>query len=143
MSTFIPSGDKHDVTWKLIDADSKSVGRVATAAATLLQGKHKPSYTPFLDLGDHVVIVNAKQAKLTGNKENKKLYRQHSGYPGGLREERAVTVRKEQPTRIIEQAVKGMLPKNKLANSMYRKLKVYAGPKHPHVAQNPIKYEVD
>tara|TARA_Y100000588_G_C13734164_1_gene702763 strand:+ start:39 stop:470 length:432 start_codon:yes stop_codon:yes gene_type:complete len=143
MSTLIPSGDKHDVTWKLIDADSKSVGRVATVAATLLQGKHKPSYTPFLDLGDHVVIVNAKQVKLTGDKENKKLYRQHSGYPGGLREDRAVTVRKDQPTRIIEQAVKGMLPKNKLANSMYRKLKVYAGPEHPHTAQNPIKYEVD
>ena len=80
MSTLIPSGDKHDVTWKLIDADSKSVGRVATAAAILLQGKHKPSYTPFLDLGDHVVIVNAKQAKLTGNKENKKLYRRRSPF---------------------------------------------------------------
>ena len=143
MSTYIPSGDEHNVTWKLIDADSKTLGRVASAAATLLQGKHKPAYTPFLNLGDHVVIVNAKQIRLTGNKETKKIYRHHSGYPGGLREDRALTVRKDRPTRIIEQAVKGMLPKNKLASSMYRKLKVYAGPEHPHAAQNPIKYEVD
>ena len=116
--------------------------RVATRAAKLLQGKHKPVYTPFIDMGDHVVVVNAGQVKLTGHKEDQKLYRRHSGYEGGLREERAVIVRRRQPTRMVEEAIRGMLPKTKMGNAMYRKLKVYAGPDHPHVAQQPTKIEV-
>lgn len=126
----------------MIDAGSHALGRVATVAARLLQGKHKPSYTPFLDLGDHVIIVNARQVRLTGRKASQKLYRRHSGYPGGLREQRAATVRSQYPTRLVEQAVRGMLPKTKLGAAIYRKLKVYAGPEHPHRAQQPTQYEV-
>ncbi len=142
MATFVPTQAERDRVWHVIDADSRVLGRVATIAATLLQGKHKPSYTPFLDLGDHVIIVNAKQVQLTGRKENQKLYRRHSGYLGGLREQRAVTVRKQFPARLVERAVRGMLPKTKLGNAMYRKLKVYAGSEHPHAAQMPTKHEV-
>ena len=143
MSTFVPTqSEQGDRGWHLIDANSRVLGRGATTAARLLQGKHKPRYTPFLDLGDHVVIVNAKQIRLTGRKESQKLYRHHSGFPGGLREDRAVTVRQQQPVRLLERAIKGMLPKTKLGNAMYRKLKVYAGPDHPHEAQKPSNYEV-
>ena len=143
MATFVPTeAEREERAWHVIDADSQVLGRVATVAAKLLQGKHRPQYTPFLDLGDHVVIVNAKQVKLTGRKESQKLYRQHSGYEGGLREQRAVIVRNQHPTRLVEQAVRGMLPKTKLGNAMYRKLKVYAGPDHPHAAQKPTKHEV-
>jgi large subunit ribosomal protein L13 len=99
-------------------------------------------YTPFIDTGDHVVIVNVAQVRLTGRKEDQKLYRRHSGYEGGLREERAVDVRKRQPTRLMEEAVRGMLPKTKMGDAMYRKLKVYAGPEHPHAAQQPKTIEV-
>ena len=126
----------------MIDAESQVLGRVATVAARLLQGKHKPTYTPFLDMGDHVIIVNAKQVRLTGRKEDRKLYRRHSGYPGGLREQRASTVREKYPTRLVEKAVRGMLPSTKLGNSIYRKLKVYEGSDHPHAAQQPTRYEV-
>ena len=126
----------------MIDAESQVLGRVATVAARLLQGKHKPTYTPFLDMGDHVIIVNAKQVRLTGRKEDRKLYRRHSGYPGGLREQRASTVREKYPTRLVEKAVRGMLPSTKLGNSIYRKLKVYEGSDHPHTAQQPTRFEV-
>jgi large subunit ribosomal protein L13 len=128
--------------WFVIDADRQVLGRIATAAARLLQGKHKPIYTPFVDTGDHVVIVNAATVKLTGRKEDQKVYRQHSGYEGGLREDRARTVRQRRPERLIEEAVRGMLPKTTLGEAMYRKLKVYAGPDHPHAAQKPAKIEV-
>ncbi len=141
MATFVPSpGDIHR-SWRLIDADSQVLGRVATEAAKLLQGKHKPAYTPFLDVGDHVVIVNAEKVRVTGRKEQQKLYRHHSGYPGGLREDRLKTVRRDRPTRIVEQAVRGMLPKNPLGRRMLRKLKVYRGPDHPHSAQKPQPLE--
>ena len=126
----------------MIDAESQVLGRVATVAARLLQGKHKPTYTPFLDMGDHVIIVNAKQVRLTGRKEDRKLYRRHSGYEGGLREQRASTVREKYPTRLVEKAVRGMLPSTKLGNSIYRKLKVYEGSDHPHTAQQPTRFEV-
>ena len=102
----------------------------------------KAIYTPFIDTGDHVVVVNAAQVKLTGRKEDQKIYRRHSGYEGGLREERATVVRKRQPIRMVEEAIRGMLPKTKMGNAMYRKLKVYAGPDHPHAAQQPMKIEV-
>jgi large subunit ribosomal protein L13 len=118
------------------------LGRVATVAARLLQGKHKAVYTPFLDTGDHVVIVNAATVKLTGRKDEQKIYRRHSGYEGGLREERAKDVRQRQPVRLVEEAVRGMLPKTKLGDAMYRKLKVYAGADHPHAAQKPSSIEV-
>jgi large subunit ribosomal protein L13 len=130
------------VRWHLIDADGQVLGRISTIAARLLQGKHKPTYTPFIDTGDHVVIVNAAKVKLTGRKEDQKIYRQHSGYEGGLREERARLVRQRKPHKLVEDAVHGMLPKTKLGAAMYRKLKVYAGPDHPHSAQKPSKLEV-
>src|SRR5438105_2566135 len=126
----------------LIDAQGRVLGRIATQAARLLQGKHKAAYTPFIDTGDHVVVVNAATVKLTGRKEDQKIYRQHSGYEGGLREERARIVRERHPERLVEEAVRGMLPKTKLGEAMYRKLKVYAGPEHPHAAQKPTKLEV-
>jgi large subunit ribosomal protein L13 len=131
-----------DSRWHVIDADGRVLGRIATAAARLLQGKHKPTFTPYLDTGDHVVVVNAAKVKLTGRKDEQKIYRQHSGYEGGLREERAWMVRKRRPERLVEEAVHGMLPKGTLGQAMYRKLKVYAGPDHPHTAQKPSKLEV-
>ena len=142
MRTFVASAKSADSRWHVIDASGQVLGRVATLASRLLQGKHKAVYTPFIDTGDHVVIVNAAQVRLTGRKEHQKLYRRHSGYEGGLREERAVDVRKRQPIRLMEEAVRGMLPKTKMGDAMYRKLKVYAGPDHPHTAQQPKSIEV-
>jgi len=142
MRSFVASAKSANTRWHVIDANGQVLGRVATAAARLLQGKHKAIYTPFIDTGDHVVIVNAGAVKLTGRKENQKLYRRHSGYEGGLREERAVDVRKRQPVRLVEEAVRGMLPKTKMGDQMYRKLKVYSRADHPHTAQQPSKIEV-
>jgi len=142
MRTTVPSVAGLERRWHVIDADGKVLGRVATVAARLLQGKHRADYTPFLDLGDHVVVVNAGRVRLTGRKDEQKLYRRHSGYEGGLREERAKEVRTRQPIRLVEEAVRGMLPKTKLGDAMYRKLKVYAGEQHPHSAQKPQKLEV-
>ena len=144
MSTFMASANAAvDSRWHVIDAEGQVLGRIATVAARLLQGKHKVRYTPFIDTGDHVVVVNAAKVKLTGRKEDQKIYRQHSGYEGGLREERARLVRQRKPERLVEEAVRGMLPKTKIGEAMYRKLKVYAGPDHPHAAQKPSKREVD
>lgn len=131
-----------DRQWHVIDADGQVLGRVASRAATLLQGKHKPTWTPHLDRGDHVIVVNASRVRLTGRKEEQKLYRRHSGYEGGLKEERASIVRQKKPVRLVEEAVRGMLPKTKLGNAMYRKLKVYAEGTHPHAAQKPTTLEV-
>lgn len=142
MRTFVPTAGAVERRWHVMDADGQVLGRVASAAARLLQGKHKARYTPFLDTGDHVVVVNAARIKLTGRKEEQKIYRQHSGYEGGLREERAKIVRQKNPARLVEEAVRGMLPKTKMGDAMYRKLKVYAGPDHPHAAQKPSKLEV-
>jgi large subunit ribosomal protein L13 len=142
MRTFVASAKSADSRWHVIDANGQVLGRVATLAARLLQGKHKPTYTPFIDTGDHVVIVNAGAIRLTGQKETQKIYRRHSGYEGGLREERAVDLRKRRPVRLVEEAVRGMLPKTRMGDAMYRKLKVYAGAEHPHTAQQPKKIEV-
>ncbi len=142
MSTSIASPAHNGARWHVIDAEAQVLGRIATAAARLLQGKHKPAYTPYLDTGDFVVVVNAAKVKLTGRKEDQKIYRQHSGYEGGLREERARLVRQRKPEKLVEDAVRGMLPKTKLGEAMYRKLKVYAGPDHPHAAQKPSRLEV-
>ena len=138
MSTQFPSGSGIKRDWFLIDAEGAVLGRVASKAATMLMGKHKPAYTPFLDLGDHVVVINAAKVRLTGDKENQKLYRRHSGYPGGLVEESARQVRSKSPVRLVESAVAGMLPKTKLGKHMIRKLKVYAGDKHRQQAQKPV-----
>ena len=144
MSTFMASADTAAAQsrWHIIDADKQVLGRIATVAARLLQGKHKATYTPFIDTGDHVVVINAAKVKLTGAKEDQKIYRQHSGYEGGLREERARLIRQRKPQKLVEDAVHGMLPKTKMGAAMYRKLKVYAGPDHPHAAQKPSKLEV-
>ncbi len=142
MRTFVASAQRADSRWHVIDANGAVLGRVATLASRLLQGKHKAIYTPFIDTGDFVIVINAAQVKLTGRKEQQKLYRRHSGFEGGLREERAVDVRARRPGRLVEEAVRGMLPKTKLGDAMYRKLKVYTGPDHPHVAQQPTSIEV-
>ena len=143
MRTFVPTagprGEHVERQWHVIDAEGQVLGRIATEAARLLQGKHKGTYTPFIDTGDHVVIINAAKVRLTGRKEEQKVYRRHSGYEGGLREERAAVVRKRQPARLVEEAVRGMLPKTKMGEAMWRKLKVYAGPDHPHASQKPTK----
>ena len=142
MRTFVASAKSVESRWHVIDANGQVLGRVATLAARLLQGKHKATYTPFIDTGDHVVVINAGSVKLTGRKEDQKLYRRHSGFEGGLREERAVDVRKRQPIRLVEEAIRGMLPKSKMGDAMYRKLKVYAKADHPHAAQQPKSIEV-
>ena len=142
MGSFVPTAGSVERQWHVIDAEDQVLGRIASDAARLLQGKHKAVYTPHIDTGDHVVIVNAAKVRLTGRKEEQKLYRYHSGYEGGLREERAKDVRQQNPVRLMEEAVRGMLPKTKLGDAMYRKLKVYAGADHPHAAQQPQKIEV-
>jgi large subunit ribosomal protein L13 len=142
MNTFIPSATAIERRWHVIDAAGKSLGRVASLAASVLQGKHKPTYTPFLDTGDHVVVVNAALAVLTGKKEEQKLYRYHSGYEGGLREVRAKDMRKRRPAKMVEEAIRGMLPKNTMGSQMYRKLNVYERADHPHGAQKPQSLEV-
>lgn len=143
MKTAVPSKPAIERSWHVIDADGAALGRVASKAAMLLMGKHKPTYTPFLDTGDHVVVINAKKAVLTGKKETQKVYRWHSGYPGGLREVQAAKLRASHPVKMLEEAISGMLPKSKLGKQMYRKLKVYAGDRHPHQAQKPVALQVE
>jgi large subunit ribosomal protein L13 len=142
MKTQVPSKNEVVRTWHVIDADGKVLGRIAAQAARVLMGKNKPTYTPFLDTGDHVVVVNAAKVRLTGKKEDQKLYRRHSGYPGGLVETQARRMRETRPHVMVEEAIKGMLPKTKLGKQMYRKLKVYAGDRHPHQAQKPVEMTV-
>lgn len=142
MRTYTASSDSITRQWHVIDAGDLVLGRVATVAAKLLQGKHKPTYTPFLDTGDHVIVVNAAKVKLTGRKDEQKLYRYHSGYEGGLREVRAKDMREKKPVRLVEEAIRGMLPKTTLGDAMYRKLKVYSGADHPHAAQKPTQIKV-
>ncbi len=139
MKTTVPSASKIERKWHLIDAEGAVLGRVASQAAMILMGKTKAQYTPFLDTGDHVVVVNAEKVRLTGKKEDQKIYRRHSGYPGGLKEVKARDMRQKHPERLLEAAIQGMLPKSTLGKHMYRKLKVYAGPKHPHDAQQPVQ----
>lgn len=142
MSTPFPSAKDIERRWWTVDADGQILGRLATSVARLLMGKHKPTYTPFLDVGDHVVIINAEKIVLTGNKLDDKKYYRYSGYPGGLRETNARRLLEEHPERVLEFAVKGMLPKGPLGRDMYRKLRVYAGSEHPHTAQQPEPYEL-
>ena len=137
MSTFIPKVEGLERKWFVIDAKGQVLGKLAVKAAVLLTGKHKPIYTAFLDTGDHVIVINAADVHLSGRKETDKLYRSHSGFVGGLKTTAAGDMRKKHPTRVIEEAVKGMLPKTKLGRAMFQKLKVYAGDTHPHQAQQP------
>lgn len=123
--------------WFVIDAKGQVLGRLASEVAKLLRGKHKPRFSPHLDLGDFVVVVNADAVKLTGNKENDKFYYRHSGYPGGIRATRARDMREKKPETVVRLAVRGMLPRNRLGRALLGKLKVYAGPEHPHQAQSP------
>lgn len=138
MKTYAVKASEIDRGWWLIDATDQPLGRLATRVASLLAGKHKPTWSPHLDTGDHVVVVNASRIRVTGAKLDQKRYYRHSNYPGGLREERLGDLLARRPDRVIEYAVKGMLPQNSLGRAMIRKLKVYPGADHPHQAQNPV-----
>lgn len=142
MKTYIPKVKEEERDWYLMDADGVILGRLAAQVATILRGKHKPVYTPHLDMGDHVVIINAEKVKVTGKKILQKTYISHSNYPGGLKEKIFRDLQKSQPEKIIIWAVEGMLPHNRLGRAMAKKLKVYRGPEHPHKAQNPMHIEV-
>jgi len=137
MRTYFPKQGDIEPRWYIIDAENKVLGRISTEIASIISGKTKPTYTPFLDTGDHVIVINAEKVLLTGRKETDKIYRHHSLYPGGLKQKEARFVRAEKPEHMIEQAVWGMLPKNKLGRKMLKKLKVYRGTSHPHQAQQP------
>ena len=143
MKTYYAKPGEVERAWVLIDAEDQVLGRIATKAATILTGKHKPQYTPHVDTGDFVVIINADKIRLTGAKASTKSYFRHSGFPGGLREESFAEAMEKHPERVVEHAIKGMLPKNTLGRAMGKKLKVYAGPEHPHMAQKPVKIEVE
>ena len=144
MSTFIPSGKnlEQNRKWYIIDADGKTVGRLASEAARLLMGKNKPTYTPFLDTGDHVIVVNAEKVVFTGTKWEDKVYRHHTGWPGGLKEITAQKQLQKHPERILQSAILGMLPKTKLGRKMGKKLKIYVGTDHPHQAQRPETFDI-
>lgn len=143
MKTFMQTKETVERTWYVIDAADKPLGRVATKAATILRGKHKATFTPYIDCGDYVIIINADKVKLTGNKINDKMYYNHSGFPGGLRTRNAKTMLESYPVEMVERAVNGMLPNGPLGRQMYRKLFVYAGSEHKHEAQKPTTITID
>ncbi len=143
MSTFIPSALDTDRKWFVVDASGKTLGRLATEAASILAGKRNPRYVPYIDMGDHVIVLNAEKVRLTGLKSEKKVYRRYTGFPGGLREESFLRLMNRRPEKVIEEAVFGMLPKTKMGRQMGTKLKVYRGDKHPHQAQMPEVLEVE
>ena len=140
--TFVPPKDTINQEWYVVDAENQRLGRLATTIAMLLRGKNKPIYSPHMDTGDFVVVINADKVDVTGRKRSQKLYRRHSGRPGGMKVETFDQLQSRIPERIVEKAVKGMLPKNALGRQLFRKLKVYAGPDHPHQAQKPQVLEV-
>ncbi len=142
MRTYFPKEGDIVPRWFVIDAEGEVLGRLSSAIANIISGKSKPTWTPFLDTGDHVIVLNAEKVVLTGRKEQDKMYRHHTGYPGGLKERAARFVRVEKPERMIEEAVWGMLPKNRLGRKMLKKLKVYRGTNHPHQAQQPENFTV-
>ncbi|MDN5930619.1 MAG: 50S ribosomal protein L13 [Pseudonocardia sp.] len=142
MSTYSPKPGDITRAWHVIDATDVVLGRLATHAATLLRGKHKPTYAPHMDTGDFVVIINAEKISVSGNKREGKFIYRHSGFPGGLRQRSVGEMIDKFPDRLVEKAIKGMLPKNKLGRAMGKKLKVYAGPNHPHAAQQPAAFEI-
>ncbi|EGN74862.1 ribosomal protein L13, bacterial type [Idiomarina sp. A28L] len=142
MKTFVAKAETVKRDWFVVDADGKTLGRLATEIATRLRGKHKPEYTPHVDTGDYIVVVNAEKITVTGNKAKNKIYHSHSGYPGGLKSISFEKLQAKKPEMIIEAAVKGMLPRGPLGRAMFRKLKVFAGPEHAHVAQQPKTLEI-
>ena len=142
MSTFVPSGKNIPRKWFVIDANGETLGRLATKAASVLAGKLNPQYVPYIDMGDHVIVINAEKVRLTGLKAHKKVYRRYTGFPGGLREESFTRLLARRPEKILEEAIKGMLPKSKMGRQMATKLKVYKGDQHPHQAQGPVALQV-
>ncbi len=143
MSTFIPSANDITRKWFVVDASGKTLGRLATEAASILAGKRNPKYVPYIDMGDHVIVVNAEKIRLTGLKADSKVYRRYTGFPGGLREESYTRLLNRRPEKIVEEAVKGMLPKTKMGRQMATKLQVYRGDKHPHQAQQPVPLDFE
>jgi len=141
MKTYIPKKDEIERDWWLVNAEGKVLGRLATEVANLLRGKGKPRYVDFLDCGDHVIVVNAEKIRLSGNKLVQKKYYSHSGYPGGIKEKTLGELMEKKPEDVIKKAVLGMIPTNKLGQAIYKKLKVYRGPDHPHEAQKPKEYK--
>ena len=142
-NTFMQKKEEIKRDWYVIDADGQTLGRVAAKVAHVLRGKHKPTFTPHVDCGDFVIVTNASKIVLTGNKLDDKMYYNHSGYPGGLRERTARTMKEDYPVEMMERAIKGMLPKGRLGRQMYRKLFVYAGNEHPHAAQKPVEMKLN
>jgi len=143
MKTYQATNTDRDRTWVVVDAEGKTLGRLATQIADLLRGKRKPTYTPHVDVGDFVVIVNAEKIRVTGKKLSDKRYWRHSGYPGGIRSRTLSEMLDRQPEEVIRKAVKGMMPRNRLSRQQLTKLKVYAGPEHPHQAQSPTEMEIE
>ena len=143
MKTYQATAQDRERDWYVVDADGRTLGRLATQIANVLRGKRKPTYTPHVDVGDFVIVVNAEKIAVTGDKREKKLYWRHSGYPGGIRSRTLGDLLEKRPEEVIRKAVKGMLPRNRLARAQLRKLKVYAGPEHPHRAQKPEKLEIE
>ncbi len=142
MKTYVTKPEEVEREWFVVDASGKTLGRLATEVARILRGKHKPIYSPMIDVGDYVIVVNAEKVRVTGRKLTQKFYYRHSGYPGGFKQVSLRDMLARHPTRVIEYAVWGMLPKNALGRRMFKKLKVYAGPDHPHQAQNPKPLEL-
>jgi len=142
MKTLVPKADQIERRWFLVDAEDQVLGRMATKIARTLRGKDKPTFTPHLDTGDFIVVINAEKVRVTGAKEDQKTYFHYTGYPGGARFETLRRLRQRRPEEIVRRAVKGMLPKNRLGRALFKKLKVYAGPDHPHKAQNPAVLEI-
>jgi large subunit ribosomal protein L13 len=143
VKTFCPNKNDIESQWHLIDAEGQTLGRLSTTVANILRGKNKAIFTPHVDCGDFVIIINAEKIKVTGNKETQKLYRHHSGYPGGFKEETLGSLRNRRPEAVIEKAVRGMLPHTRLGDHQFTKLKVYAGTEHPHEAQNPVALKLE
>ena len=141
MSSYIAKPSEIEKKWYVLDAEGKTLGRLASEAASILRGKKKPTYTPFLDCGDYVIVINAEKVEVTGKKAKEKIYKHHTGYPGGLREITYEKLQAKDPEEIIRHAVKGMMPKGPMGRQMYKKLKVYAGPEHKHAAQKPEVWE--
>ena len=140
MKSYIAKPAEVERKWYVIDAEDKTLGKIASEVASILRGKKKPIYTPHVDTGDYVIVINAEKVRVTGKKEEQKIYKSHSGYPGGLKETTLRELRAKKPEEIIRHDVKGMMPKGKLGRQMFKKLKVYAGPEHPHTAQNPEEW---
>lgn len=142
MKTYIAKPDEVEKKWLVVDAEDKILGRLASQVATILKGKHKPIYSPHMDVGDHVIVINAEKIRVTGKKASTKKYYRHSGYPGGLRSDSYEQLMARTPEKILHKAIWGMMPHNKLGRKMFKKLKIYAGSEHPHAAQNPETLEV-